>query len=605
MPFQSEKQRKFLFARKPEVARKLAQHAKIGDSHLHGPLTGFKRPRFVVPKAKMEGAGLGGATAVSGGSPGMGEGQNVAHAAMTGVGPGGYLTEEYLRRLGKQQPRDADTRPTFVLPGAKAKMIPEHGGRDEVAPTALEPGGHVSATRPAGTEPVSPKMAGKQLVTPTEEAEQERESGRSEYGLMAGDFAGGMAFEREHGQAQDSDKARARRVREHLQERPQYYVELKRYLNPDIGGMAGKLKETRTMDEMSELLIGEDDEDGNSYDHHPDGAFARVDDFWREDPAQYNGKVLTVPINLVTPHAAVFQADIRPDRVLHCGNCGAYSGNARTGKCSRLVQITGKAGLPVHFFNTCTIHRPIRAGTPVEGGPKGPLDSARPRPVLILVRKALGNGPVPTVAPIAGSAPRDRTPALPDYQEIYYQPKDDARRKLEAQQQAVRRAGNRERNRATYGFHGSPGTNLSLEPVLRYESDIVHDDSKRAIYGEEALIGQRGPQVEAPEFADRMDAGSPYDEDGSPPGATDEGRVPRSPDERDDETVPDVNGRPIPLDPETNEEEDEEEDEADESMLDEGTELDEPAGPPFDEDEEDDSLLADAQGRVEPSEDRR
>jgi hypothetical protein len=151
-------------------------------------------------------------------------------------------------------------------------------------------------------------------------------------------------------------------------------------------------------------------------------------------------------------------------------------------------------------------------------------------------------GPVPTVAPIAGSSPRDETPSLPDYQEIYYQPPSDERRQLEEEQELTRRLATAKRNTGVYGFHGT-GLPPS-EPVLHYVSN------PQAHAG--PLLSARRPLFEAKETDDQRRAGMPPpygpEKDGSDiERKTDRGRTPRSGDRRDDE-VPTVGGRPTPRD---------------------------------------------------------
>lgn len=85
-----------------------------------------------------------------------------------------------------------------------------------------------------------------------------------------------------------------------------------------------------------------------------------------------------------------------------------------------------------------------------------------------------------------GSAPRAETPPIPDFQDLYYQPETDERKKREAEAGANRRRATASRNRAVYGFHGT--TQLGLDPELRYERP---DDEAEAMHGEK--IGQREP----------------------------------------------------------------------------------------------------------------
>lgn len=150
-------------------------------------------------------------------------------------------------------------------------------------------------------------------------------------------------------------------------------------------------------------------------------------------------------------------------------------------------------------------------------------------------------GPVPTIAPIAGSSPREETPSLPDYQEIYYQPPSDRRKKLEEAQELTRRKVTAQRNAGVYGFHG---TGLpKKEPVLHY---ITTEESHTG-----PKLSARKPIVEAKDSEPQRLAGDPTygpEKGGAPVNRkTDRGRAPRSSDRRDD-PVPTVNGRPTPRD---------------------------------------------------------
>jgi hypothetical protein len=86
--------------------------------------------------------------------------------------------------------------------------------------------------------------------------------------------------------------------------------------------------------------------------------------------------------------------------------------------------------------------------------------------LVVPLSKAGAVGPVPTIAPIHGSAPRAETPPMPDFQEIYYQPKDRSTRKVEEAHQQNRRAAAAHRTTAAYGFHGV--ATRPHEPVLHY-----------------------------------------------------------------------------------------------------------------------------------------
>lgn len=118
---------------------------------------------------------------------------------------------------------------------------------------------------------------------------------------------------------------------------------------------------------------------------------------------------------------------------------------------------------------------------------------------------------------------RDRLADIPDYQGIYHQPKDSAQVKREVEAGQTRRRASKKQLDGTVGFHGSPVP--QPEPVLRY---VVPKDPK-------------GPRMRASDTKDRREAGAPYKP--KTPGEiirnrTDAGRVSSSPDPRDDERAP-------------------------------------------------------------------
>lgn len=134
---------------------------------------------------------------------------------------------------------------------------------------------------------------------------------------------------------------------------------------------------------------------------------------------------------------------------------------------------------------------------------------------------------LPLVAPIAGSAPRNETPALPDYQGLYFQPKSSDHRKREAAQVTNRRRADAKRVSGVFGFHGEG--KVELNPVLKYSRPNTDPVSTRSAKKYDENVKER------------RDAGkrSQYQE-------TDAGRTPRSPDRRDD-TLASIYGRKVPV----------------------------------------------------------
>ena len=259
-----------------------------------------------------------------------------------------------------------------------------------------------------------------------------------------------------------------------------------------------KMKHTVSMDTLADTVSGEDDEDGNTYDHHP-AAHTRVDDVWRDDEAEVSGAVRTVPKGLVLPRTADYVGP-DPARPLSCHECGAFrTVSARKGKCTRLQRPGAKPGTlaTVHALGYCTLFRHKRAGAPLTR--KG--DFVTPGELL---RKTNTMSRLPQVTPHHGSTPREETPAMPDFQEIYYQPDSDERKKREREQGRIRRRADSARNTAKYGFHGIAPQG---DPEIRWEPDVnpvEHAGPK---------LGNRKPTVRADIDEDRIYAGSGYEED--------------------------------------------------------------------------------------------
>jgi len=113
---------------------------------------------------------------------------------------------------------------------------------------------------------------------------------------------------------------------------------------------------------------------------------------------------------------------------------------------------------------------------------------------------------VPPLAPPSGSSSqsqRDRTPSLPDFQEIYYQPKTKADEKLEDEQNATRREATARRNKGVFGFHGQ--ARLTTEPVLHY---IPVDVPTGKLPRDEKLVAKPKPTKKAKDVKPRLEAGS-------------------------------------------------------------------------------------------------
>lgn len=168
---------------------------------------------------------------------------------------------------------------------------------------------------------------------------------------------------------------------------------------------------------------------------------------------------------------------------------------------------------------------------PKKGSPREEMRTAPGR-----VRKAFPS-PSSIDTSQGGSAPRDDTPAIPDYQGIYYQPQSDERKRVEEEQDANRRRAMADRNSGVFGFHGT--TNINPEPILHYVPTKIP-------LPQGPMLAQREPIVTPKQLKDRHAAGAARNVKGGllsdvetdTPSQTDEGRVPRSPDRRDDARAP-------------------------------------------------------------------
>jgi hypothetical protein len=133
----------------------------------------------------------------------------------------------------------------------------------------------------------------------------------------------------------------------------------------------------------------------------------------------------------------------------------------------------------------------------------------------------------------SGSAPRDETPAIPDYQDLYFQPPNDERKRQEEEADALRRRAQADRNTGLFGFHGTG--QLNPEPILLYVP-------MKNPMPQGPTLSMRKPIVTPKELIDRERAGAARSAKGTvisdvptdTPQRTDAGRVPRSPDRRDD-----------------------------------------------------------------------
>jgi hypothetical protein len=135
---------------------------------------------------------------------------------------------------------------------------------------------------------------------------------------------------------------------------------------------------------------------------------------------------------------------------------------------------------------------------------RGKMRTVRTRKLTTIdaLEKKLPYSTLPVTAPTHGSAPRWETPPIPDYQEIYFQPDSDERKKKDREHQITRKLATAKRNIGVYGFHGEERAD---HPELRYEPDeslsnpSIQNPTRPAV---------RKPIVKAPKLLGRLAAGS-------------------------------------------------------------------------------------------------
>lgn len=381
MPFESERQRKYLYIRKPKVARQLAQHGKFTGEE--GSWSGWDAGGTTTQQGRVGTASEGTAESAWTDDPGHHtESEAESHRELDVIDEHAAMRAKIGGDRGIGVETGGGSLAGFNRKLRMAKMRVAQG--DSAVPVGTSQPGTGMAPQLASL--MEPEL--KRLYLGRQSADADTDE-KKPSGLTSDDignkapftneqFLAAMRYER--GTSDANDLSIAKRVKQHLEERSTYYEELATMVHPDHANLVGKMKHDVSFGEMSELLIGDDDgAEESGYDTHP-AAHARVDDLWRDDPVRFNGRVLIVPKDLTTPEHAVFADDIRSERPLHCGNCAAYSGGKKlTGKCSRIQSPGHEPGklLKVHFFNTCTIHRHNEAGAPLEGK-LGALDSRRP-----------------------------------------------------------------------------------------------------------------------------------------------------------------------------------------------------------------------------------
>lgn len=176
-------------------------------------------------------------------------------------------------------------------------------------------------------------------------------------------------------------------------------------------------------------------------------------------------------------------------------------------------------------------------------------DEDTAKSILVETLAALRKAGTQVVAePQPGATGPKRESALPDFQQIYFQPEEEKDKELEAEQESVRRQASRKGH-----FFGPPPA-TTPEPVLRYDTEQDFVQGRRAVTDKEPELGEREPKHRAEEAKPRLEAGAPSKTPGIE--SSQEGKTHRSPVRYDDQTV-DPDARPAPED---DEDEDDEED---------------------------------------------
>jgi len=178
---------------------------------------------------------------------------------------------------------------------------------------------------------------------------------------------------------------------------------------------------------------------------------------------------------------------------------------------------------------------PERAAARTQARPRKPkAEAPMERSITPTMIKAMIGGqpqPQPSIGPAYGAAPGQRA-SIPDYQDIYFQPRDADHRQREEEAEVNRRQADADASTRAHGFHGTG--NVRLDPTLLYVPAV----RTMAMVGG-PQIAQRAPLVVADHQRPRLAAGGPGMPQGNPPRAqADAGRVPRSPDAREDALAP-------------------------------------------------------------------
>lgn len=205
-----------------------------------------------------------------------------------------------------------------------------------------------------------------------------------------------------------------------------------------------------------------------------------------------NGEGLVGKMALPTKQEASYLSaedrfDARPE--IRCGQCSHFTAPSH---CDAIQGSVEQHGYCVLFRNKDFVAE------------KSLL--VRPRQRIDIRNLEKGMSRFAQVTP-QGSAPRQETPPMPDFQGIYFQPETQESKKREREQQETRRRSMAYRNKGRFGFHGEA---MHLKPELRYETDEFLNNTIT-----EPRPGNKKPKLIAPKLMGRLRPDGKMDTKGS------------------------------------------------------------------------------------------
>jgi hypothetical protein len=396
------------------------------------------------------------------------------------------------------------------------------GDPNEDRPVLMEPGGHVSAERPAGSAPMHGKAkrgsgkpaAGKPEAKdsgggggwetgPRGGTRRKLPNGKWQYKGKGGAGGGGAVAEADtegDGGETQADIERASLMREYPPEKHPWM-----YYQSEGGKVPDEYKE---MGNKALGLSGDADIHTRAM-----AVMDRVSKMSPEDVAQVSAKgVALIKQALKAGKPKLARAIQHMGKALVRMVKGGAKDAEKEGK--RAAKRGGGGQQNIFDFLLGLMGATLNGGNHVAShllGLTGTADQNKPPPRQTkksfvtpgeLLRKEMG----------PGSAPRDRTPAIPNFNELFYQPETDERKQREAEAAAIRRRAGAAQFRGRIGFHGA----AELEPELRWEP---HDQADPR----GPKLGQREP-ILVSEPIERIAAGR-----------TEPGVMERTPEEGEDD----------------------------------------------------------------------